>query len=92
MDYIPETCKGELPWSPLIYCTICCFLILLLWLYAVFLLLLFLMFIYFERESIRVGGGVEREGERERENPKQAPTVSTEPNAGLSLINCEILS
>ena len=40
-------------------------------------------------------GGAERE--RETQNPKQAPgsrlqAVSTEPNAGLELTNCKIMT
>ena len=42
-----------------------------------------------ERERIPAQAG---EGQREREtqNPKQA--VSTEPNTGLELVDCEILT
>ena len=49
------------------------------------------MFIYFEkRETARAStnGGV-AEGEGKRENP-QAASLSTEPNMGLELTNCEI--
>ena len=35
------------------------------------------------------GGVAEREGERE--NPKQALAISTEPDMGLELMNCEIM-
>ena len=38
-------------------------------------------------------GGVERERERERErNPSKVHSVSTEPDAGLKLTNCEIMT
>ena len=48
------------------------------------------LFIYFERESESAWAsmsqvGVEREAERE--NSKQDPTVSTEPDVGLKLTN-----
>ena len=47
-----------------------------------------------ERPSVS-GGGAERE--RETQNPQQAPgselqAVSTEPDAGLELTNCEIMT
>ena len=39
------------------------------------------------------GGGAEREREREREGiPSRLHTVSTEPNIGLALRNCEIMT
>ena len=45
------------------------------------------LFIYlFERDSMR-GGGAERE---EESIPSRLHTVSTEPDAGLELTNCEI--
>ena len=41
-------------------------------------------------------GGAEREREREREreteNPSRLHAVSTEPNMGLELMNCEIMT
>ena len=54
----------------------------------------FLMFIYFwerKRDRVRV-----REGQRERERESEAGSrlwaVSTEPNEGLELTNCEIMA
>ena len=38
------------------------------------------------------GGRTEREGERERINPKQAPHVNTEPDVGLKPTNHEIMA
>ena len=58
-------------------------------------LFFFNVFIYFETERDRAWAG---EGQREREtqNPTQAPgselSVSTEPNAGLELMDCEIMT
>ena len=57
------------------------------------------LWIYFERERERErvpGRGRER-GERERERereriPSSLRTVSTEPDAGLELTNCEIMT
>ena len=49
------------------------------------------MFIYFLRESAR-GGGVEKEGDTESEAGFRLSAVSTEPNAGLELTNCEIVT
>ena len=50
--------------------------------------LLRLLFIYFEREK-----GGEEQREREEENLEQALcTDSTEPDSGLDLINCEIMT
>ena len=37
-------------------------------------------------------GERERERERERENPKQAHTVSEEPNVGLDLMNHDFMT
>ena len=37
------------------------------------------------------GGGADREGERER-IPSRLHTVSTEPDMGLELMNCEIMT
>ena len=47
------------------------------------------LFILRERET-RGKGGPERE--RERENPKRLHDVSTEPEAGLKLTNCEMMT
>ena len=60
----------------------------------------FLMFLLFwgERERDREQAQVEeRQRERETQNPKQAPgsrlrADSTEPNTGLELMNCEIVT
>ena len=48
------------------------------------------MFI-FERESTW-GRGREREGDTESEAGFRLQAVSTEPDAGLELINCEIMT
>ena len=50
---------------------------------------IFLRFIYLFILREGSSGG---EAERERENTKQAPAVSTEPNARLYPTNCEITS
>ena len=55
------------------------------------------LFIYFERERERERNGREREREKERMNmnPKQAlcfQLVSTEPSAGLNLMNCVLMT
>ena len=42
-----------------------------------------------ERDRARAGEG---QGERETQNPKQAPAVSTEPDAGLKLTKHEIMT
>ena len=50
----------------------------------------FIVFIYLvlrEREREREG-----RAKTERENPKQAPAISAEPDAGLDLINREIMT
>ena len=55
---------------------------------------LFLMFIYFcktEKESVNVGGA-EREGDTESEAGSRLQAVSTEPDVGLELTECEILA
>ena len=52
----------------------------------------FLMFIFeTERDRARTGEG---QRERETQNLKQAPVsaVSTEPDAGLELMDCEIMT
>ena len=38
------------------------------------------------------GGGAEREGDTESETGSKLQAVSTEPNAGLELTNCEIMT
>ena len=38
------------------------------------------------------GGGAEREGDTESEAGSRLWAVSTEPNAGLELTNCEIMT
>ena len=50
----------------------------------------FLVFIYLFLRGRAKRGGTERE--RERRNPKKASAVSTEPDAGLDLTNCEIMT
>ena len=50
--------------------------------------------IYFwdrERQSMN-GGGAEREGDTELEAGSRLRAISTEPNAGLELTNCEIMT
>ena len=37
------------------------------------------------------GGGAEREGDTESQAGSRLQAVSTEPNAGLELMNCEIM-
>ena len=49
------------------------------------------MLIYFDRDRQCEGGGW-AEREWKRDNPKQARTVSTEPNVGLELTNHEIMT
>ena len=54
----------------------------------------FLIFIYFwdrERQSMN-GGGSEREGDTESETASRFWAVSTEPDAGLELTDCEIMT
>ena len=48
------------------------------------------MFI-FERQSVS-GGGAEREGDTESEAGSRLQAVSTEPNAGLELIDCGMMT
>ena len=59
-----------------------------------FNLIFFSTFIYFwgdrERQSMN-GGGAEREGDR-IQSRLQALAVSTEPDAGLELTDCEIMN
>ena len=43
------------------------------------------------RQSVS-GGGAEREGGKESEAGSRLRTVSTEPDAGLELMNCEIMT
>ena len=52
------------------------------------------MFIYFgERDTQSVSGGrAEREGDTESETGSRLRAVSTEPDAGLELINPEIIT
>ena len=38
------------------------------------------------------GGGAEREGDTESEAGSRLPAVSTEPNVGLELMNCETMT
>ena len=38
------------------------------------------------------GGGAEREGDTESETGSRLPAVSTEPNAGFELTDCEIMT
>ena len=52
------------------------------------------MFIYFwdrERQSMN-GGGAEREGDTESEAGSRLRAVSPEPDAGLELPDCEIVT
>ena len=47
----------------------------------------------FERERERVSGvGAEREGDTEFEAGSRLQTVRTEPDTGLELMNCEIMT
>ena len=45
-----------------------------------------------ERERERKARVREEQREKERENPSRLCTVSTEPDLGLELINCEIMT
>ena len=49
----------------------------------------FNVYLFREREREKVEEG---RRERERENPKQAPTLSAEPDLGLEPTNCEIMT
>ena len=51
---------------------------------------IFFLRLIFERER-ESWGGAEREGERERVSSRPR-AVSTEPDAGLELTNCEIVT
>ena len=56
--------------------------------------LIFLMFIYFwdrERQSMN-GGRAEREGDTESEAGSRLWAISPEPDAGLELMDCEIVT
>ena len=44
-----------------------------------------------ERQSMN-GEGAEREGDKESEAGSRLQAVSTEPDAGLKLTNCEIMT
>ena len=53
------------------------------------------MFIYFERQretERERGRGREREGDTESEAGSRLQAVSTEPNTGLELTTCEIIT
>ena len=51
------------------------------------------MFIFFERERQNTNGeGAGREGDRESEEGSRLWAVSTEPDAGLELMNHEIMT
>ena len=55
---------------------------------------IFLMFIYFgdrERQSMG-GGGAGREGDTESQAGSRLPAASTQPDMGLELPNCEIMT
>ena len=68
---------------------------LLLWIFVWnYLKKIFLMFIYFWRRDTQSasGGGAEREGDTESEAGSRPWAVSTEPDAGLELTNCEIVT
>ena len=51
---------------------------------------IFLMFI-FERQAVS-SKGAEREGDTESKAGSRLQAVSTEPDAGLELMNCEIMT
>ena len=44
------------------------------------------------RQSTSVGGGAERQGDTESEAGFRLWVVSTEPDTGLELMNCEIMT
>ena len=51
-----------------------------------------LLFVYFERKRESLSeGGTEREGVRETER-ERLPAASAQPNVGLYLMNCEIIT
>ena len=51
------------------------------------------MFIYFLRERENTsGGGVEAEGDTESEAGSGLRAVSTDPDSGLELTDCEIMT
>ena len=50
-----------------------------------------IFFLIFERESMN-RGEAEREGDTESEAGSRLRAVSTEPDAGLELTNCEIMT
>ena len=51
------------------------------------------MFVYFwEGETEHGGGGAEREGDAESEAGSRLWAISTEPDAELELMNCEIMT
>ena len=58
-----------------------------------FLFYFFLTFTYFERQMQSMRGGVaEREGDTESKAGSRLQAVSTEPDSGLELTNCDIVT
>ena len=52
----------------------------------------YILFIFDRKRQSTSGGGTEREGDTESEAGSRLQTVSTEPDAGLDLTNCEIMT
>ena len=50
------------------------------------------MFVYFWETEREWGRGREREGDTESEAGSRLPAASTEPDAGLEPMNCEIMT
>ena len=50
------------------------------------------MFIYFWERQSASGGGAEREGDTESETGSRFWAVNTEPDVGLELTDCEIMT
>ena len=50
------------------------------------------MFLFILRDSTGAGGGTESEGDTESEAGSRLWAVSTEPDAGLEPMNCEMVT
>ena len=50
------------------------------------------MFIFERERQSMSGGGTEREGDTESEAGSRLPAVNTEPDVGLKLMSCEIMT
>ena len=58
----------------------------------VFFFFTFYLFLIDRERQSTSGGGAEREGDTEFEEGSRLRDVSTEPDAGLELTNCEIMT